>query len=161
MAPGRSRLATTALLAAIALAGCTEPSYTTTTTTTSASFTATPLPESLSWTGRVSGHLTQAYATCHLYPGFATDAIVLRNRSDSIDIEIPVHAEGVMKITAVTDVGLHLDTSSGGSLYLAISGSVTYSKGGDSGSLNVALAQQLAGPLEPAVLRLTGDWRCR
>jgi hypothetical protein len=122
--------------------------------------TWTLLPESLSWTGAASGTLTEAMATCDL-PGL--HFIYLHTADNSVEFSLPRHAPGVVAQSLTNEgASLHLQPGVGVhsyTLFLAASGSVTYSPDRASGSVNAWLAPQSNVPTSPS-MHVTGHWRC-
>jgi hypothetical protein len=177
----RYREALTGIVAAVTavfLAGCASgnvhPSPTATTSpapsvqpTQSPVSTQTPLPsptwtlltESLSWTGAASGTLTDAMATCDL----PVDTIDLHTADYSADFSLPRHAPGIVAQSFPNEgASLHLQPGVGVhsyTLFLAASGSVTYSPDGVSGSVDAWLAPQSNVPTSPSI-HIIGRWRC-
>jgi hypothetical protein len=118
------------------------------------------LPESLSWTGAGKGTITEAYATCHLQ---YSNQIYLHTTDGSVEFSLPLHAPGIVAQSfANQGASLHLQPGVGPqryTLFLAASGSVTYSPDGISGSVNAWLAPQSNVPTSPSI-HIVGTWRC-
>lgn len=127
-----------------------------------------PWSESLSWTGSVSGTLTEAYGTCHTEPSASPplDSIALSNASGTVSISIPRHnpTPAVVQLPQqgfAGNVSLYAPIGEGADLFLPTAGLVTYAAGGDSGSLDVMLAAQGAhGALGAPYVQLRGSWTC-
>lgn len=154
-----------------AVSGCTShhgnggsPASTGASTTRSAP-AGTPVVVSLSWTGEITGNLASAVAVCHLYANSpTTDVVDLRNANGSVDISIPRHnAPGAAAVSATTPPGvsMHITSPTTGALYLGTAGSITYSAGGDSGTIAALLSKQGAGSLPSPSVHLVGNWTCR
>ena len=121
--------------------------------------TWTLLPESLSWTGAARGTLTEAMATCDL----PVDTIDLHTADYSVDFGLPRHGRGIVAQSFANEgASLHLQPGVGVhsyTLFLAASGSVTYSPDGVSGSVDAWLAPQSNVPTSPSI-HIIGRWRC-
>lgn len=136
-------------------------------TTPSPESTQTPLPsptftllsEALSWTGATSGTLTEAEATCDQ----PLDTIDLHTADYSVDFFLPRHGAGAVGVSSLNEAaGLHLQPGVGVqsyTLFLAASGTVTYSPDGVSGTINAWLAPQSNVPTSPSI-HIVGRWRC-
>jgi hypothetical protein len=160
----RGPVALCLLMTSLALASCSSP--------------ARPWSEDLTWTGTVSGSLTQARGTCYLHSGLVR-VIYLHSSDGRIEVTIPRRAHGSYKETLVDPAGsviLHIDEGGLGSssprsglaspdgdvgLFIAASGSVTYGSNGNAGSMDVWLSQQLANMMGPASVHLSGTWSCQ
>jgi hypothetical protein len=122
--------------------------------------TSGPFSESLAWRGAASGTLTEAYGTCHLQ---YVNQIDLHAADFSADFSLPAHAPGIVAQSLLSPgASLHLSPGVGVhryTLFLATSGSVTYSPDGVSGSVDAWLAPQSNVPTSPSI-HITGRWRC-
>jgi hypothetical protein len=123
-----------------------------------------PWSESLTWTGAKKGRLSQAYGTCHLYPGSPTDVIDLHNADHSIALGIPRDAPGVVPVQDLPAGGgglsIHFSGAYGSGLYIATKGSATYGQDGDMGSVDAWLAPEVGITPSPTTVHLVGAWRC-
>jgi hypothetical protein len=121
--------------------------------------TWTLLPEALSWAGATSGTLSEADAICDL----PVDTIDLHTADSSVDFSLPRHAPGIVPQSFPNEgASLHLQHGVGVhsyTLFLAASGSVTYSPDGVSGSVDAWLAPQSNVPTSPSI-HIIGRWRC-
>jgi hypothetical protein len=122
------------------------------------------LAETLSWSGEATGTLTQAYADCH---NSSRNSISLSSiKNDGLIVGLPHGSPGTVNVRSFPNgagtVSLHLAHGVGPgllTLFLATSGTVTYSADGNSGSVDVWMAAQSNVPTSPSV-HLSGDWRC-
>ena len=123
------------------------------------------VPEGLSWTGAARGSLTQAYGTCD-QPGTNEIVLISTDPNGNVEVDFPSHPPGTVSVTSPSmddgGLGLHLNHGVGPksyTLFLAASGTVTYSPNGISGSMNAWLAPQSNVSTSPSI-HITGTWQC-
>lgn len=134
--------------------------------TVAASPTPAPVlvPEAISWTGAGGGRLTEAYGTCD-EPYIGGIVLISTDVNGNVQFGVPTHAAGIVSVDAPSmmvngGVSLHLNHPAGPyTLFLGVSGTVTYSSNGISGSIDAWLAPQSNVQTSPSV-HITGTWRC-
>ena len=169
----------TLLVACSALSACTGPPASTTTQQPrplpSPTATLEIRPESVSWSGAVTGALTTADVTCNSNPGLPANFIALHSIDGAREIDIAHHGAGVtMAAPDVQTVSLQMNvggqqparsgtmTASTATIYLAVSGTVTYGSTGNSGSMDVLLAPDSDERSLPSPnVHMIGNWSCR
>jgi hypothetical protein len=89
--------------------------------------------------------------------------IYLHTSDNSIEVSFPAHAAGeVAESVDRAGIGLQLNSGVDGyTLFLASSGTITYERGGESGSMNAWLVPQSNVPAPLLSFHLTGKWTCR